>query len=130
MTRQYSRPTNAAEFIRAVSAATPLSEVRRRTESALNLSPSASAQAVARRLGSGDDVTAHDTVPFCIWCAAQHLDDYEGALWTAVAGLGDRDTTCAIVGGIMGGRVGLERIPQSWFLRREPLPNWVYSLRN
>ena len=36
-----------------------------------------------------------------LWCAARHLGNYEEALWTTVSGLGDRDTTCAIVGGIV-----------------------------
>jgi hypothetical protein len=33
------------------------------------------------------------------WCASQHLTDDEQALWLTVGVLGDRDTTCAIVGG-------------------------------
>jgi hypothetical protein len=49
-------------------------------------------------LGNGTNVTSQDTVPFALWCAARHLHDYEEALWTIVAGLGDRDTTCGIVG--------------------------------
>lgn len=44
---------------------------------------------------------AQDTVPFALWCIAHHLENYEEALWTAVAGLGDRDTICAIVGSVV-----------------------------
>ena len=40
-------------------------------------------------------------MPFALWCAARHIDNYEEALWATVSGLGDRDTTCAIVGGVV-----------------------------
>jgi ADP-ribosylglycohydrolase len=57
-----------------------------------------------------------------MWCAAQHLDNYEEALWLTVSGLGDRDTTCAIVGGIVSLHTGVEGIPAAWRRAREPLP--------
>jgi ADP-ribosylglycohydrolase len=60
-----------------------------------------SRQTAARLLGSGLKGTAPDTVPFALWCAARHIDHYEQALWATVSGLGDRDTTCAIVGGVV-----------------------------
>ncbi len=75
----------------------------------------------AERLGSGVKVLSHETVPFSLWCAARHLDDYEGALWEAVAGLGDVDTVCAIVGGIVVLRAGFESIPAKWRAAREAL---------
>ncbi len=75
-------------------------------------------------LGNGSGVSAQDTVPFALWCAAQHLDDYEAALWLTASGLGDIDTNCAIVGGIVVMSTGLEGVPRSWLLSREPLPDW------
>jgi len=72
-------------------------------------------------LGSGWRVLSQDTVPFALWCAARHLDDYEEALWNTVAGLGDADTTCAIVGGIVVLASGAEGIPADWLKSREPL---------
>ena len=72
-------------------------------------------------LGTGSKVTAADTVPFSLWCAARHLGDYEEALWTTVSGLGDRDTTCAIVGGIVALSCDPTVIPAAWFAAREPL---------
>ena len=65
-------------------------------------------------LGNGTMVSAPDTVPFTLWCAARHLDDFEAAMWTTVSGFGDRDTTCAIVGGIVALYVGNEGIPKMW----------------
>lgn len=74
---------------------------------------------IVEALGTGGRVIAEDTVPFTLWCATQHLDDYEAALWRTVRGFGDRDTTCAIVGGIIGARAP---IPEAWLAAREPLP--------
>lgn len=76
----------------------------------------------AKLLGNGSRSRATDTVPFAIWCAAGHLDDYEAALWATVRGWGDVDTTCAIAGGIVAARVGVEGIPAEWRARAERLP--------
>lgn len=76
-------------------------------------------QRAASMLGTGGQLAAFDTVPFCLWVVANHGFDYELALWTTVAGMGDMDTTCAIVGGIVSLTA---EIPQEWFDRREPLP--------
>lgn len=70
-------------------------------------------------LGTGHQVAAFDTVPFCLWVVANHGFDYELALWTTVAGRGDSDTTCAIVGGVAA---LASEVPQAWLDRREPLP--------
>lgn len=72
-------------------------------------------------LGNGRRVLAQDTVPFSLWCAARHLDCYEDAMWNTVFGLGDRDTTCAIVGGIVVWTSGRDSIPEAWLQAREPL---------
>jgi ADP-ribosylglycohydrolase len=76
-------------------------------------------------LGNGRNVSAHDTVPFTLWAAARHLDDFEAAFWATASAGGDVDTTCAIVGGILGARVGLERLPATWSRETEPLPGWA-----
>ena len=56
--------------------------------------------------------TAQDTVPFCLWCAAYFYISVEEALWTAVSALGDRDTICAIVGGMVS--LFADELPQQW----------------
>jgi hypothetical protein len=48
------------------------------------------------------------------------MEDFADALWWTVAGLGDRDTTCAIVGGIVS--LSANGLPADWLERREPLP--------
>ena len=98
----------------------PESEVRLRLTQAQKMENATSEQ-VAETLGSGQAVTAMDTVPFCLWCAHHEGLYFEEAMWHTVAGLGDRDTTCAIVGGIVGARVGTGGIPREWREKRESL---------
>jgi ADP-ribosylglycohydrolase len=76
----------------------------------------------AAELGNGSRVLASDTIPFAVWCAATHLDDYAAACWACASVGGDIDTTCAMVGGIIVGAVGIEGIPLEWRACREPLP--------
>ena len=77
---------------------------------------------VAAEIGNGSHATAADTIPFAVWCAATHLTDYSAALWACGEVGGDIDTTCAIVGGIVVGAVGVGGIPDAWRAAREPLP--------
>jgi ADP-ribosylglycohydrolase len=71
-------------------------------------------------LGTGFKISAQDTVPFCLWIAAFNLDDYVEAMWRTVSGLGDCDTTCAIVGGIVAPAAP---VPPDWLASRELLPD-------
>jgi len=89
--------------------------LKKALEVPLELSP----QTAALILGNGSGVISSDTVPFCLWCAARHPKDYQAAMWTTVSGLGDRDTTCAIVGGIVALGAGRESIPTGWLSARE-----------
>ena len=100
---------------------TPLGATRSGLERARALPLDAPPVAAAKELGSGARVISEDTVPFSVWCAARHLDNYEEALWATVSGLGDRDTTCAIVGGIVALSAGRESIPAQWIEARERL---------
>jgi ADP-ribosylglycohydrolase len=76
---------------------------------------------VAAELGNGSCVISSDTIPFAVWCAATHLADYAGALWSCGSVGGDIDTTCAIAGGIVVGAVGIAGIPADWLASREPI---------
>jgi ADP-ribosylglycohydrolase len=100
---------------------TPEGETRRGIEHALALPLDLSVQTAASLLGCGYKVTSPDTVPFALWCAARHIDNFEEALWATVSGLGDRDTTCAIVGGVVALATGKQSIPSEWVKAREPL---------
>jgi ADP-ribosylglycohydrolase len=109
------------EWLEAVWELVPEGDTRRGIHQALQIPADLSAQTAANLLGSGYGVISSDTVPFSLWCAARHLDDYTEALWATVSGLGDRDTTCAIVGGIVALAVGRTAIPADWLSAREPL---------
>ena len=74
---------------------------------------------VATIFGDGSQILSSDTVPFCLWCAARHLDSYEDAVWTAIDRGGDPDTTGAIVGGIVALAVGGP--PAAWKEATEPV---------
>lgn len=107
---------------------TPDGLVREGLAKALSLAVGASVGHASSVLGNGAYISAQDTVPFCLWTASQWLNDYEEAFWHTIEALGDRDTTCAIVGGIVACRVGREAIPSAWLAAREPLMRGVYTL--
>ena len=116
---------HGTDLLREVRVQTPTGEVADGIEQAIELSDSASVDVAARVLGNGSRISCPDTVPFALWCAGHHLDDFEEAMWTTVSALGDRDTTCAIVGGIVGAHVGQSGLPAAWLEHREPLPPWI-----
>jgi ADP-ribosylglycohydrolase len=110
---------SGVEFLRAVASCIPQGPTKERILEAVEIPPDDLPGAI-RRLGTGQWVTAQDTVPFCLWVAAHYLGNYEEALWRTVEGGGDADTTCAIVGGIVA--LSAREIPSEWLARREPLP--------
>ncbi len=101
----------------------PETETFHRLKKALEVPLELSPRTAASILGNGSRAIASDTVPYCLWCAARHATSYPDALWTTVSGLGDRDTTCAIVGGIVALSAGRESIPVEWLKAREPIRN-------
>ena len=117
---------NKTEFLDSILPYIPDSEVASKVRRARDLEDDISINSAAAILGNGTKVSAQDTVPFALWCAAQYLDNYEEALWLTVSGLGDRDTTCAIAGGIVALYSGVEKIPDAWLSAREALPNWIH----
>ncbi len=108
-----------------VHAHTPESVVREGLAKALDLTSTATVGFAASVLGTGAYISAQDTVPFCVWAASRWGERYDEALWNTVEGLGDRDTTCAIVGGIVAARVGREGVPPEWLAAREALTRGV-----
>lgn len=108
------------QFLLAVTKYLPPCEVTDGIHFARHV-PEGDIKRAAERLGTGWKITAQDTVPFALWCVAYNLDDFEAAMWTTAAGQGDRDTTCAIVAGIVALSVG--NVPEEWLARREPLPS-------
>lgn len=120
--RSANADNEAAQIFEAALNHTPQSKVREGILTARDLPPSQHIFRVALTLGNGSLVTAPDTVPYTIWCAAHNLRDFRRALMTTITGGGDCDTNSAIVGGIVGARVGREGIPDEWRSSKEKLP--------
>ncbi|MFJ8137446.1 ADP-ribosylglycohydrolase family protein [Streptomyces sp. NPDC096013] len=112
------------EFLREVASQVPESDVRSGLLVDANFSERTSVRHAASVLGSGTLISAPDTVPFALWAAAGQLDDLPEALWQTVAGWGDRDTTCAIAGGVVAARTGTDGIPSAWRDACEAIPAW------
>jgi ADP-ribosylglycohydrolase len=107
-------------FLEKVAEFIPESEVKSKVLRASRFTSSTTMAHAVAVLGNGALVSAADTVPLALWCAAKHLNDIKEALWFTVSALGDRDTTCAMVGGIVALSVGHEGMPQAWCASREP----------
>jgi ADP-ribosylglycohydrolase len=119
--RSQRTPRSGRGMLDLVIDRTPDGEVRTGLVRAVSLGFDVPVEEAATVLGNGSRITAPDTVPFALWCAARHIDNYAEALWTAVSVGGDNDTNCAIVGGIVVLACGPEAIPEGWLAAREPL---------
>ncbi len=115
----HGRAASAERLLDEVLGRTPEGPTREGLVYARRLGFGVDLRTAASALGNGARVTAADTVPFSVWAAARHLHDFEEAMWTTVAALGDRDTTCAIVGGIVASTGA--PVPPHFMSAREPL---------
>jgi ADP-ribosylglycohydrolase len=125
--REREEPIEPDAFFEQVLARVPEGKTHAGIAQARELPADVTVLDVAATVGNGRRVSCPDTVPFCLWCAAHYLDNYEEAMWATVSALGDRDTTCAIVGGIVACYTGVEGIPPDWLAAREPLPDWMIA---
>lgn len=107
------------KFLEHILVYVPESEVSRLISYSLTIPKDKLIYAI-KDLGTGYKISAQDTVPFCLWVAAHYGDDYENALRITMQGMGDCDTTCAIVGGIVSLAAG--EVPQHLLDARERLP--------
>lgn len=99
-------------FLKDVAVRLPESDTKYKILSAVSVKKESSIDFVVSVLGNGIRLTAQDTVPLCLWCTAYFYTSVEEALWTAVSALGDRDTICAIVGGIVS--LYANELPKQW----------------
>ncbi len=119
--RKSTSSRNGLDMLESVFEHTPAGETRSGIERAMSLGFGVSIEAAVAVLGNGSRITAPDTVPFALWCAASCLDDYAEAQWASAAAGGDNDTNGAIVGGIVALANGPDSIPESWLTSRESL---------
>lgn len=115
------------DFLDRILPLVPPGEVHDGIRRARDLPERTSVEHAITVLGNGSEISAQDTVPFVLWCAGQFLNNYENAIWLAISGMGDVDTTCAMVGGIVIMVTGLDGIPAEWHSNREPLPDWAFG---
>jgi len=74
------------------------------------------ASVYAERIGCGNGITGYiyHTVPIALHVWLRHHSDYREAVLKTVRLGGDTDTVAAIVGALVGARVGVEGIPSEW----------------
>lgn len=120
-----TRPTADRAVLLEIAERLVPGEVRDRLVRAADL-PDASPSHAGAILGTGLRISAHDTVPYALWCAFGNLHDYRAAQLAVMSGLespaSDRDTICAIVGSIVAMSCADSTIPAEWMAQREPLP--------
>jgi ADP-ribosylglycohydrolase len=73
------------DFLHEVAKFLPQSHVLEGVKKALDILRDQFERAV-QTLGTGNKVSAQDTVPFCMWIVAHHQSDYIEAMWRTVAG--------------------------------------------
>ena len=80
--------------------------------------------AIAMGLPYGVSGYIYHTAPVCLHAWLSHQNDYTKAITAILQCGGDADSTAAIVGGIVGARVGREGIPSHW---RNAVAEWPRS---
>ena len=114
-------PLTAPEFVQAMALRLPadnatLAAIR---AVAASLAQDESAAAFVAGLGSKNGVSGYmlHTLPAVLHVWLRHQDDYGGGITEMIRLGGDADSTAAIVGGIIGARVGREGIPPQLLAR-------------
>lgn len=102
------------DFIDQVVHFLPDSDTKSKIKKATTIPYSYNIETVKTILGNGRKIIAQNTVPFTIWCSAHNLNNFEEALWKGISVLGDRDTICAIIGGITIMSTQEKHIPKIW----------------
>ena len=102
------------EFISSIVNELPDTDTKSKINKSLSIPLHFHHDTIKTVLGNGIKMMSQDTVPFCIWCAAHYQDNFENALWKGVSVLGDRDTICAIIGGMVMMSTDEKFIPSDW----------------
>jgi ADP-ribosylglycohydrolase len=116
----------ANEFINLIINELPDTDTKSKIKKSLSVPYHYHTETIKTILGNGHKMMAQDTVPFAIWCAAHNLGNFQNALWKAVSILGDRDTICAIVGGIVMVSSDENEIPAEWIEKVEDFEKSIF----
>lgn len=114
---------NQQEFIQKIQNELDDSDMKSKLNKVLYLDGNPSIELLIKSLGNGTKMNAQDTVPIVIWMLSRYRNNFEECLWNTVSALGDRDTTCAMAGGISALCCDKNTIPQ-WTKNVE---NWNNS---
>jgi ADP-ribosyl-[dinitrogen reductase] hydrolase len=115
----YNDGLNAERWLKLVNQSLPhgASELLEMLRSAIDsVAKGESTRDYANSLGLAQGVTGYTyhTVPVAIHCWLSFPNDFRNAVIAAIECGGDADTTAAIVGGIVGAKVGKEGMPADW----------------
>lgn len=114
------------EFIDKILNELPDCDTKSKISKSKDVSYNYQIETVKSILGNGINMTAQDTVPFAIWCTAYNLENFEEGLWKAVSILGDRDTICAMVGGMSIMSSSEKNIPDTWVTLVEKVDESIF----
>ncbi len=114
------------KFIDRILNELPDSDTKSKVLKSKSVSYNYQIESVKSILGNGTNMTSQDTVPFAIWCTAYNLENFEEGLWKAVSILGDRDTICAMVGGMLIMSSRKANIPSIWTASVEQIDKSVF----
>ncbi len=81
------------EFLEAIIEHIPESQIKEGLQRALEV-PGEDVPLAVAILGNGEKATAMDTVPFALWTAANHLNDYKQSLVGCCSGIGRHGYHC------------------------------------
>jgi ADP-ribosyl-[dinitrogen reductase] hydrolase len=116
------------ERLKAILSSEPASEFLDLIGSAVNSFQNGQSTkdfAISRGLEKGISGYIYHTVPVVIHAWLSHPQDFQSGMWQILSCGGDTDTTGAILGGIIGSRVGKQRIPKKWL---DDLWEWPRSI--
>ena len=125
-----NKEISPVEFIERIIKELPDTDTKSKIKKSLSVPYHYNIETVKTILGNGTKIMVQDTVPFSIWCSAYNLTNFEEAIWKAVSVLGDRDTICAIVGGITIMSTEKNNIPKFWFDSVENFETSVFRTKN
>ena len=118
------KPGELVELLRPLSTEEEWQGWLTRIEAALGAGTSVSE--FARQSGFSKGITGYSlhVVPMALYSWMRHPEDFKTALTTALNCGGDTDTVGAILGGLAGASLGLEKIPEEW---SNKLADWPRS---
>ncbi|MFN8613542.1 MAG: ADP-ribosylglycohydrolase family protein [Vulcanimicrobiota bacterium] len=119
--RVLERARQLAQVTRYLSGLCPWPEIP-----GLNEHPDQTPEEFVQARGwSGVSGFVEHTAPVVMLAALRHRDDFRQAVQSVIRCGGDTDTTAALVGGILGARLGGSGLPQDWL---HAYGDWPHSL--